>query len=236
MGATQGGSRLPGSVDRYDPVAVGTGAPAIPTPLMSGLDVDFAGFVRDARVSQAIRPLIQHGTMSRINGIVVHQTGGSTARSSLDSYLRPGASGAHFLIDKDGTVFQTASVYRVTHHVGHLKPRCRVEMSCTPAQTRALAGKRVGAGIGRVEAAKPWPDRYPGNADALGIEFVGAVAPKLGGGANDFEYEGVTPAQQAAFYWLLPRLLAHFGVRATEVYRHPEVSWKQPSEAASVRW
>jgi N-acetylmuramoyl-L-alanine amidase len=228
------GARTPGSTDRVDPVVVGAGVGPLRAPLR--LDVDFAGFVRDPRVRLEIRPAIQHGTMARIDGIIVHQTGGSTAAGALEAYRAPGAHGAHFLIDKDGTIFQTASVYRVTHHVGHLKPRCRVEMRCTAVQAKALAGKRAGAGIGRVEAAKPWPERYPGNADALGIELVGAVRPVPGGGANAFEYEAVTAAQQQAFDWLLPRLLGHFGVRATEVYRHPQVSWKQPSEAASVRW
>lgn len=208
----------------------------VPIPVLKPLDVDFMGRVHDPKVRLEIRPLIEHGLMSDINGIVVHQTGSPTARSSLDSYLNEGANGAHFLIDKDGTIYQTASVYRVTHHVGYLKPRCRTEMRCTPAQSRELQGKSAGRGTGRVEAAKSWPDRYPGNADALGIEFVGAARPRQGGSANDFEYEPVTRAQQNAFDWLLLRLLRHFDVSATEVFRHPEVSWKQPSEAASVRW
>ncbi len=80
------------------------------------------------------------------------------------------------------------------------------------------------------------PTAIPGNADAIGIELVGAATPKPGGGPNDYEYETVTSAQQKSFDWLLPRLLDHFKVDAKEVFRHPDVSWKQPSEAASVRW
>jgi N-acetyl-anhydromuramyl-L-alanine amidase AmpD len=205
-------------------------------PIAGQLDVDFAGYVHDPKVTLAIRPLIAHGPMGAIHGIIVHQTGGSTAKSALDSYLVPGANGAHFLIDRDGTIYQTASLFQVTHHVGSLKPRCRVEMRCTPAETSALAGKQVGKEIGQVEAAKSWPNRYPGNADALGIELVGAARPVPNGGANDFVYDAVTPRQQSAFDWLLPRLLAHFHVKASEVFRHPDVSWKQPSEAASVQW
>lgn len=230
------GFRVPGSVDRADAVVVAQSFVGGVRLLAGALDVDFAGYVRDPRVTVAPRPMIDHGPMNAVHGIVVHQTGGATAKSALDSYLVKGANGAHFLIDKDGTIYQTASVHRVTHHVGHLKPRCRVEMRCTPAETKALAGKKPGKEIGRIEAAKSFPDRYPGNADAIGIELVGAAKLKEGGGANDYEYEAVTAAQQKSFDWLLPRLVDHFKVDAKEVYRHPDVSWKQPSEAASVRW
>ena len=230
------GFRVPGSVDRTEAVVVAQSFAGAPRLAAGKLDVDFAGFVRDPNVKLALRPMIDHGPMGTVNGIIVHQTGGSTAKSALDSYLAPGANGAHFLIDKDGTIYQTASIYRVTHHVGHLKPRCRVEMTCTPAETKALAGKRVGREIGRLEAGKAWPGRYPGNSDSIGIELVGAVTPQPGGGANEFQYEAVTPAQQKSFDWLLPRLLAHLKVDAKEVFRHPDVSWKQPSEASSVRF
>ncbi|MDQ2928240.1 MAG: N-acetylmuramoyl-L-alanine amidase, partial [Pseudomonadota bacterium] len=220
------GFRYPGSVDRDELVLIaqtlGAGVPS----LVGQIQVDFAGYVRDPKVKVEPRPMIDHGPMAHVNGIIVHQTGGATARSALDSYLVAGANGAHFLIDKDGTIYQTASVFRVTHHVGYLKPRCRVEMNCTPAETRALAGKRVGREIGRVEAAKAWPARFPGNSDAIGIELVGAVSPKPGGGANEFVYEPVKPRQQQSFNWLLARLLEHFHVNASEVFRHPDVSWK----------
>ena len=230
------GFRVPGSLDRDASVLVAQSFAGRTPPRTVAIVIDKAGHVQDANVTLALRPMIDHGPMSQVNGIIVHQTGGATARSALDAYLIQGANGAHFLIDKDGTIYQTASVLRFTHHVGHLKPKCRVEMRCTPAETKALTGKRAGKEIGRIEAAKPWPDRYPGNTDAIGIELVGAATPKAGGTANDYEYEAVTPAQQKSFDWLLRRLLDHFKVDAKEVFRHPDVSWKQPSEAASVRW
>ena len=204
---------------------------------MVAFHTDFAGFVRHAKVTPVLNTEIQHGLMpGKPNGIIVHQTGAATAASTLRSYQAKGANGAHFLIDKDGTIYQTASVFWVTHHVGYLKPRCRVEMRCTPAEARELAGKRPGKEIGRVEGAKAWPDRYPGNSDSIGIEFVGAAVPKPGGSADEFEYEAVTAAQQDAFLWLLYGLLNQLEIDATEVFRHPDVSWKQPSEAASATW
>jgi len=57
---------------------------------------------------------IEHGQMDAVNGIVVHQTDSTTANSTFNSYQTKGATGAHFLIDKDGTIYQTASLLKVT--------------------------------------------------------------------------------------------------------------------------
>src|SRR5262249_48567523 len=67
------------------------------------------GRLISSRVTDKITASIEKGTLPRVNGIVVHQTGGATAQSALANYNR-GAEGAHFLIDKDGTIYQTARV------------------------------------------------------------------------------------------------------------------------------
>ena len=156
------------------PTPVSTAPQLLPS---GALKIDSDGIVQDARVTQAIHSTIEHGPMPRVNGIIVHQTGGASALSALSGYKQLGADGAHFLIDKDGTVYQTASVFKVTHHVGQLKARCMSEMRCTPTELAALKGKGVGVGIGRVEAKKQWPDRFPGNSDSIGIEIVGQAFP-----------------------------------------------------------
>jgi len=68
-------------------------------------------------------------------------SGGSTAASSLSSYENAGASGARFFIDRDGTVYQTASMHKKTWHVGKLKA---VEQRCTPVELAALKKARHG--------------------------------------------------------------------------------------------
>lgn len=232
------GFRVPGVLDRVALAfasQTGVRRPAPPAP-RGQLKIDKAGHVQDPNVKLEIRTAIERAPLPTVRGIIVHQTGGSTAASALNSYKNAGANGAHFLIDKDGTIYQTASVLKVTNHVGALKPRCRAELRCTPADEAALKGKRDGKQKGRVEAAKAWPDRYPGNKDALGIEFVGASSPKPGSKNGEEVYERATAAQQASLNWLLPRLLAHFNVKATEVFRHPDVSWKMPTEGSSLRW
>jgi hypothetical protein len=141
------------------------------------LHVDSQGYVLNARVQRTPRPLIERGVLKRIRGIIVHQTGGASGASSLSSYTMQNATGAHFLIDKDGAIYQTASLFRQTWHVGSLRARCVAEYRCSPAELQAL--KRFSPKTEhRMEMAKQVPQRYPSNEDSVGIEIVGAVVAR----------------------------------------------------------
>jgi len=192
------------------------------------LMIDQLGRVQNPRIKLAISPAIEHGEMKVIHGIIVHQTDSATAQSTLNGYKAPKSNGAHFLIDKDGTIYQTASVYKKTHHVGFIKSRCIAEHSCTPVELKALQGKRVGAEIGKVEKNKDFPKRYPFNDDSIGIENVSL--------AKNGVYEPLTAPQQASLTWLINELTQTIKVPMTQVFRHPEVSWKLSSEGASAKW
>lgn len=97
------------------------------------------GHVDAERVIVKIYPSIERGPMEHVNGIVVHQTGASTASSTFNSYRNTAhvPNGAHFLIDKDGTIYQTASLNRITNHVGKLQSRCITTLQCSTADLRA---------------------------------------------------------------------------------------------------
>lgn len=88
------------------------------------LYIDDHGHIDDDRIIVKIFNKIEREKMDKVNGIVVHQTDSPTASSTFNSYQSPGANGAHFLIDRDGTIYQTASVFWVTWHVGTMKSRC----------------------------------------------------------------------------------------------------------------
>ena len=192
------------------------------------LDITEQGMVNNERVQPTRRLAIEKTALIAIHGIIVHQTGGGTAQSSLDSYLRQGANGAHFLIDKDGVIYQTASLNQQTWHVGSLKARCVVETRCTPVETAALR-KFSPSGENRREMAKLSPQRYPANVDAVGIELVGKPG-------TDGIYEKVTDLQNASLSWLIQNLTSTFNVPMTEIFRHPDMSRKTQSEAATARW
>jgi N-acetyl-anhydromuramyl-L-alanine amidase AmpD len=192
------------------------------------LHVDSQGYILNERVKRTPRPLIEHGVLHRISGIIVHQTGGASAASSLSSYTLQNANGAHFLIDKDGAIYQVASLYRQTWHVGKLRARCVAEHRCSATELKALSHFNPTAEH-HMEIAKQVPQRYPSNEDSVGIEIVGAVA---GQGV----YETVNAEQNAALRWLVAELTSTFGIPMTEIFRHPAVSRKNPSEAGSALW
>ena len=185
------------------------------------------GHVDAERVKVRIFPAIERGSLDRVNGIIVHQTDGSTANSTFSSYKEAGANGAHFLIDKDGTVYQTASLRKITNHVGKLKSRCLHKKSCPPVEIEKVS-RMKSTSLSRHEIKKTWPDRYPWNTDSIGIEIVGASKSGI--------YESVNAQQNNSLKWLVTELMETFRVSLSEVYRHPEVSYKLDTEASTAQW
>jgi len=198
--------------------------------------INSAGHVVDARIRLAIAPNIERSRMTHVAGIIVHQTGGADASSTFNSYRSASATGAHFLIDRDGTIHQTASVFKTTHHVGRLKARCLLEKRCTPAELVAYRQFNPGR-MHQAESAKKVPDRFPSNKDSIGVELVGAALPRGNGVPEDKKiYESVSASQNNALSWLIHELTITLKINLAEVFRHPQVSWKNPSEASTAKW
>jgi N-acetyl-anhydromuramyl-L-alanine amidase AmpD len=200
------------------------------------LTIDQSGMVIHPKVRGARATTIERGDMKAVHGIIVHQTGGATAASSLASYKNASANGAHFLIERDGTIYQTASLYKKTWHVGKLKARCLLEQRCTPTEMTALKKFNPTAENKR-EMAKKVPDRFPSNEDSIGIELVGEALPRGNIVAPEKKtYDVVTHQQNDSLKWLVDELRMTLQVPVTEVFRHPEVSRKNPSEAKTATW
>lgn len=198
------------------------------------LFVDKNGLVDATRIIVKRFRTIERGDMDKVNGIVVHQTGGSTAESAFNSYQSAGANGAHFLIDKEGKIYQTASLFKVTNHVGNIRSRCYMEKKCTPSEIstiRPFLNKYKK--LSHLEQKKSYPERYPANVDSLGIEVVGK--PVSGEGENAI-YETVNDAQNSALKWLIYELSDTLKISMSEVFRHPEVSYKVKTEAGTAKW
>ncbi|MBN3731781.1 MULTISPECIES: peptidoglycan recognition family protein [Burkholderia] len=199
------------------------------------LSIDSSGMVVTPRVVRARKIQIERGAMQRISGIVVHQTGGSTATSALSSYQNASATGAHFLIEKDGTIYQTASLKKMTWHVGRIKARCVAEMRCTPVELEQLR-RFDPRGEDRREMRKAVPDRYPSNTDSIGVELVGEALPLNEPNPDRRTYVAAPEAQNDSLRWLVHALSVTLRVPVTEVFRHPVVSRKNRTEAARVQW
>lgn len=192
------------------------------------LIIDKDGLVTNPEVRQHIVTTLARGRLGVVHGIVVHQTGGSTAEAAFAGYAsRP--YGTHLLIDKAGTIYQTASLLYYTAHIGPIKARCLVEHSCSPVDMRAPAHFSP-SGENHREMAKPFPVRYPSNRDSVGIELVGEVDRRTG------EFVTVSDAQNRSLHWLVEGLALALHVSMHEIYRHPQLSRKTPSEASTARW
>jgi len=196
------------------------------------------GKLVSSKVFDKVKSKIEKGALTKVDAIVVHQTGSSSAASSLSSYDK-GANGAHFLIDKDGTIYQTARIDQKCWHVGNIKSRCNELKTCAPDELKEINSILFKKGesyevrirnLSQQEAKKAYPNRYPTNDDSLGIELVGSFH------AKSSTYDVVTNSQNESLIWLVSVLQFALGVVDKDVYRHPEVSYKQPSEAQSAKW
>lgn len=73
---------------------------------------------------------IEHGPIGKIRSLVIHRTTANTAQSTLTTWKTKN-TGAHFLIDKNGKVYQTARLNKKCWHTGLVLSRCKLEKSCT---------------------------------------------------------------------------------------------------------
>jgi len=200
--------------------------------------IDKDGMVRSALIEARRYTSLERGDMPVVNGIVVHQTGGSTARSTFNSYVNS-TVGAHFLIEKDRAIYQTASLYKRANHVGLLRSRCLERHRCQPAELKRLQSATLRQ-RSTMEHGKAFPDRFPSNRDSIGIDAGRRVQPqpgvRQGARRRRVPVRPVTDGQNAALRWLVGELRRTLSVAAEEVYRHPQVSYKTPTEAATASW
>lgn len=196
------------------------------------------GKLVSSRVVDKVTAKIEKGALTSVAALVVHQTGGSNAESSLASY-QAGKAGAHFLIGKDGTIYQTARVNQKCWHVGNVRSRCYETKTCDVQELKTIEGILFKKGqayslriknLSEHESKKSITDRYPTNDDSIGIEIVGAFDAKAK------TYETVTQAQNQSLAWLVDALQSTLGLAADHVYTHPQVSYKEKTEASTAKW
>lgn len=168
----------------------------------------------------------------------MHQTNAPTASSTFHSYQTKGATGAHFLIDKDGTIYQTASLFQITWHVGRLQSRCFLTKKCEPTDFQKVAelekSWRNSDKVHQIEKVKNYPDRFPSNVDSIGIEIVGE-AKKVDGNPHPV-YEPVNDKQNNSLKWLINELTTTLNVPMNEIHRHPDIGRKNETEASTAKW
>jgi hypothetical protein len=206
---------------------------------------------QDGKVVVQVFPNLNQGIRAATHGIVLHQTGGTTA-NVLAGYKNTSV-GAHFLIAKDGTVYQTAGLDQKANHVGKLRPkgyeptagggnkRVDAELDAyskgilDKMEKKQISFKDGVKLLSDHELTKPYGNdpkdastRMPSNSDSIGIEFEGLVG-------KDGKYEPLSDAQKKAGAALVQFLETKYNLGPADVYRHPELSYKDYTEALGAK-
>jgi len=196
------------------------------------------GKLISSRVADRIQSGIEKGSLTTVHALVVHQTGAATSASSFSSY-QAGQNGAHFLVDTDGSIFQTARVDQKCWHVGKIRAKCQEMKACAPDELKsinAILFKRGESYAVRIknlhehESDKSYPDRYPINEDSLGIEIVSAFNERTD------TYDAVNKSQNDSLAWLIGTLERLLAIGDADVYTHGSIGYKQKSEGSTANW
>lgn len=187
--------------------------------------VDARGYIQNAAITFHPVPLLERGPLEGPLAIVLHRTVSSTASSTLNAFQR--GVGTHFLIAKDGTIYQCASLERKTAHVGPIRARCLEDGSCDASEAAAVARMSPMAGH-RHEKVKPYPRRFPMNEDSVGIETVAMYFE------DREEWEAPTEAQRRSITALVQLLQRLYSLTDEDVYEHERISRKTAGEGAGL--
>lgn len=210
--------------------------------------VDSEGYLQNAKITRNTISELNKGRIEFINAVVLHRTALSgTAKIAFNGFKT--GTGSQFIIDNDGTIYQTESLSTYTWHVGYIKPRCEDENSCTPTDVKELndmhkiyiskkksahtkeARKKVSdeyyESIHKYEIKKDYPIRYPYNGDAIGIEVVCLYIDK---GKHAGSWTPITEAQKKSINRLVDILMNIYELSEKDIYGHDKISRKTPGE------
>jgi hypothetical protein len=200
-----------------------------PVPTNAGMvqfsRIDADGYLQDANITKRTVAGLEKGALSGPDAIVLHRTVSSTAASTLAAFGR--GVGTHFIIDKDGTTYQTASLQKRTAHVGPIRSRCLAEGNCSPQEAASLQSYSPKEGHNH-EKIKKYPVRYPMNEDSVGIEVVGMYWE------STKQWDPPTAAQERAISRLVGLLQSHYSLSDSDIYEHDKISRKTAGEGAGL--
>lgn len=185
-------------------------------------------FSSDPEITKDIVSKLEKGNLPTVNAIVLHRTGGATMASAITAFKSSGV-GTHYIIDKDGTIKQTASTGKYTYHVGKIRARCMAEGTCSEEEAKKIKGfgwspKKIHDN----EKTKKYPDRYPMNTDSIGIEVVGKynTAAKI--------WDQATPQQKTSINFLIKKLKKTYNLTDRDIYEHDKISYKTAGEGSDL--
>lgn len=160
--------------------------------------------------------------------IVLHSTDSSTATSTLETWKRS-TYGTHFLIDKDGTIYQCASLHKYTQHVGKIRSKAKETGNWSEKEKKYIVGLGWNPeALSNYEKTKSYPNRYPINSDSIGIEVVGKYDDKTK------RYPNATKKQLESLEHLVIALLELLSIDKTDIYAHAKIAYKDTNMTEGV--
>jgi peptidoglycan hydrolase-like protein with peptidoglycan-binding domain len=184
------------------------------------------GFIDGGIIKKRIEKLENHD-LKNVAGIVMHRTDSTNSKEVFSSFEK--GIGTHFLVDKDGKIYQTASLNKTTQHVGKIKSKCYELSKCEDSDKEIIekfgwAPKEISVH----EKKKSYPNRYPTNSDSIGIEVVGKYNKQAK------KWENVTTKQKESVTNLMDILKNHYKLKESDVYAHEKISYKTAGEGETV--
>lgn len=192
------------------------------------------GYVQNAGFVHQTVPALEKRDITGPLAIVLHRTDGASVQSALNS--ASSGIGTHFYVDKDGTVYQAASLLKHTSHVGRIRSRCYEEDICTEKEAATIRG--FGWAPRRLhdhEKVKAYPVRYPMNEDSIGIETVSRCVKNCGPDDKGTpEWEPPTAEQSESIAKIIAILQQEYSLGDSDVYEHDLISYKTAGEGAGL--
>ncbi len=195
--------------------------------------------IQGTRKPEDIHAIVVHQSEGGLTGIIETFEGG-------DKKGNPKA-GAHFVVTRNGTIYRVADLTDIVPHVGDIKSKCYETdgKTCSAQEYKKVYSiyHKKGQGFGKrkdnlsdYEKKKQYPDRYPFNDDAAGIEFLGDTETVMVEGNKEVRYLSITSQQQKAADSLLDELKNKYNLTNNDIYPHPDIAYKNKTEAKSVKW
>ena len=189
--------------------------------------------VNYADKTKQLKEKLEQGNLTKeqVKAIVLHRTDSATALQTINSFLGNGL-GTHFLIDKDGTIYQCASLHKWTHHIGDIKAK-DLEINGKNSNDYSSYKNKTYRQVSKLEQTdKQYPHRYPINKDSIGIEMVGKCyndkEKKIKIGLNYTQYNGKweesTQKQKDLASQLTDILKDIYNMTNDDIYGHGEIS------------
>lgn len=187
--------------------------------------VDEKGYIQNAGFTLRRVTALEKGAISGPKAIVLHRTDSTGVASPLKSF--ESGVGTHFIVDKGGVVYQTASLLKKTSHIGKIRSRCFESNDCSAEETKRIRSWGwAPTKIHDHEKVKAYPHRYPMNEDSVGIEVVADH--------NGSAWEAPTAEQSKSIRAIIAILKKEYGITDDDIYEHDKISYKTPGEGAGL--